>query len=236
MAALAKVQVVYSDNILQCTTYLVTGPDGAVLVDPGSGYWHDEVIAGVEHAGSRLADISHALLTHCHVDHARGAHLLGPHGIKLVSSPRTAEILGAAGHQVWYEFPQEVVATEVDLPMADGETLQVAGLEFRVLHTTGHTSGCASYLVETADGLAAFTGDLIGLTGHVGWAGSEGFSVAQSIASVEKLLAAAPAIAYQGHGPVDRPACDWLREALERGRAGEWMIDKQMHPNIPPPH
>ena len=46
-------------------------------------------------------------------------------GARLVASARTAEILRAGGHQVWYEFPDEVVATEVDVTVADGEVLRL---------------------------------------------------------------------------------------------------------------
>lgn len=235
MTASAGVYVVYGDNILQCSTYLIAGPEGALLVDPGSGYWHAEVLDGIRQAGAEVTDISHVLLTHCHVDHARGAYRFGEFGIPLVASPRTAEILRAGGHQVWYEFPQHVVATEVALTPADGDVLDLAGLTVRVLHTPGHTRGCASYLIDTPQGLTAFTGDLLGDHGNPGWAGSEGFSVEQSIASIEKLLAAGPDRVCWGHGIVEPPACQWLREALERGKAGQWRLHKEYHPHIPPP-
>ncbi len=235
MTAAAKVHVVYADQTLQCTTYLIDGPAGALLVDPGCGYWHPEVLAGIERVGGRPENISHALLTHCHVDHARGAYKFRHAGVKLVASPYTAEVLRVGGRQVWYEFPADVVATEVDVIPPDGEVLALAGLAVRVIYTPGHTPGCVSYLVATDAGLAAFTGDLIGLTGHPGWAGSEGFSQDDTMAGVAKLLAAAPDVAYQGHGPVPGPACDWLTLAADRGRAGQWEIHGEMHPHIPPP-
>ena len=180
-------------------------------------------------------EVSHVLLTHCHVDHARGAFRFRERGARLVAAPHAAEVLRAGGHQVWYEYPEEVIPTEIDLAPGDGEVLKLAGLEVSVLHTPGHTPGCASFLVQVDDGLAAFTGDLLSGDGHPGWAGSEGFSLEQSLRSLEKLLAAAPDRAYWGHGVVEGPACDWLRRGMDLGQAGLWRVQKEYHPDIPPP-
>jgi glyoxylase-like metal-dependent hydrolase (beta-lactamase superfamily II) len=206
-----------------------------MLVDPGCGYAEEQVIEGIRKAGHTLAEVAAALLTHCHVDHALGAHRFRQRGIRLVAAPRTAEILRVGGRQVWYEYPEEVVPTEVDLTPADGEVLRLAGMEITVLHTPGHTDGCASYLVETDEGLAAFTGDLVMGNGQPGWAGSEGFSVEATIASLEKLLARAPARAFTGHGAVPGSAEPWLRKALELGRSGRWELHRELHPQSPPP-
>ncbi len=235
--ASATVHAVYGDDVLQCHSWLIEGPDGAVLVDPGSGYWHDEVLAGVARTGADLKDVSHALLTHCHVDHARGGYLFRREGLRLAGSPYTADVLRAGGHQVWYEFPDKVVATEVDDVVGDGDVLELAGLSIRVVHTPGHTPGCVSYLVRTDRGLAAFTGDLLSGNFQPGWAGSEGFSVDRTIAAIERLLDEAPDVVYWGHGLIEPPACDWLRRGLELGRKSKWKPDTEFHPHVvPPPH
>ncbi|MHC4716256.1 MAG: MBL fold metallo-hydrolase [Planctomycetota bacterium] len=233
--AKARVHAVYGDDVLQCHTWLIAGPDGAVLVDPGSGYWQPEVLAGLAEGGAEPKDVSHVLLTHCHVDHARGAYLCRRNGMQIVSSAYTADVLRAGGHQVWYEFPDKVIPTEVDHVAGDGEVLEVAGLEITVVDTPGHTPGCVSYLVRTARGLAAFTGDLLSGNFQPGWAGSEGFSVPQTIAGIEKLLAAAPDVVYWGHGVIQPPACDWLRKGLELGRKGKWKPSAELHPDVVPP-
>ena len=231
---LPTIHVVHSGARLQCTSYLIDGPGGAILVDPGSGEVEAEVIEGIRRTGRRPEDVPFCLITHCHVDHCLGAHRFRRRGMKLVSAPRTAEILRAGGHQVWYEYPECVVPTPVDLTPADGETLHLCGIDIRVVYTPGHTDGCASYLVETAEGVAAFTGDLIGSNGNPGWAGSEGFSVDSTLASVEKLLGLEPARAFWGHGVIARPACDWLRDARNLGRAGAWVIHAELHPDVKP--
>ena len=220
---------------LQCATYLINGPAGAVLIDPGSGEGEQDVIDGVRKVGRTLDEVPFCLLTHCHVDHALGAYRFRNRGMQLVASARTAEIMRVGGHQMWYEYPDYAIPTEVDLTPADGAVLDLCGIAIRVVCTPGHTDGCASYLVDTDAGLTAFTGDLITTSGQLGWSGSEGFSVADTLSSVEKLLALKPVRAFWGHGSIPRPACDWLRDGLALGRAGKWVVGKEFHPDITPP-
>jgi len=235
MNAAAKIYTVHPGGYLQCATYLVDGPGGAILVDPGSGADEAGVLEGIQRTGHRIEDVGYALLTHCHVDHALGAYRFRERGVKLVASPRTAEILRTGGHQVWYEFPDCVIPTEVDIAPADGEVLELAGLRIAVLHTPGHTDGCASYLVRTAEGLAAFTGDLICGNGHPGWAGSEGFSLEATLRSIEKLIGQKPDKAFWGHGAIPGRATLWLHEALRLGKSGQWRTHAERHPDMRPP-
>ena len=238
---LPEVRVVHPGCRRQCTSYLIKGRDGAVLVDPGCGAFEDELFDGIRTAGVEVRQIHHVLLTHCHFDHTLGAGRLRDRGMKLAAHPRTAEILRDGGHQVWYEYPGYVIPAQVDITPADGDVMTLSGIDIRVLYTPGHTDGCASYMVETNEGLAVFTGDLLVCTttdgyflGHVGWAGDEGFSAEASLRSVEKLLACNPARAYSGHGVVSGPAMEWLELALGLGREGEWKLHTEFYPQQGP--
>lgn len=241
MADGATVHVVHpgrgADNggIWQCATYLLCGPQGAVLIDPGTGVYQDEVVAGIARAGCSLEDVGAILLTHCHVDHALGAYRLRAPHRPLIATPQTAEILRVGGHQVWYEYPEYVIPTMVDRTFADGEVLHFCGLEILALYTPGHTDDSASYLVRTDEGLAVFTGDLICGNGELGFSGSEGFSVEKTLHSLEKLLGHAPCRGFWGHGSVQQPASQWLQESLHRGRTGGWKPDRAFHPDVLPP-
>ena len=234
MGALPKVHIVCPGAYLQCTTYLVAGPAGAVLVDPGSSVGEEEILRKIGGLGLKIEDVRYALITHCHVDHALGAYRFREMGVKLVSAPYTAEVLRAGGHQVWYEYPAWVVPTPMDLIAADGETVRLCELDVQVIHTPGHTPGCASYLIRTEQGLAAFTGDLYSAAGRLSWAGSEGFSAAQTLHSLERLLELAPDCVFTGHGAGGIPASEWLREAIRKGRAGEWVVAGEFHPDAVP--
>ena len=233
--AKATIHIVQPSAFLQCTTYLIVGPEGAVLVDPGSGIAETGVRRGIRAAGCRPEDIRLVLLTHCHADHALGANRFRWPGCRLVASPYTARILRRAGIQVWYEFPDYVTPIKVDRTVTDGETVNVAGIRIRAIHTPGHTPGCLSFLVGTEEGRTALTGDLLGSNGNPGWAGSEGFSAAATLASVKKLCRFRPARAFWGHGSVPGDALAWLKDSVAREKAGLWKIDATPHPNAKPP-
>jgi hydroxyacylglutathione hydrolase len=126
--------------------YVVAAEPGAecVVVDPGIGVVDqlDELLA--EH---RLQPVA-VLLTHGHFDHtASVTPVCGARGIAayvhpddnglLVDpmaglSPETRAMFG--GRLEWTE-PDDVK------PLADGETLRIAGLELTVDHAPGHTRG-----------------------------------------------------------------------------------------------
>ncbi len=219
---------------LQCTSYLLVGPEGLILIDPGSSVGEEAILRRLRELGRGPGDLRAVLFTHCHVDHALSAGAWRERGCPLVATPYTAGVLRAGSREVWYEYPECVIPTEVDREVADGEVLALGGLEITALHTPGHTPGCVSYLVDTEAGLTALTGDLLTHEGHPGWAGSVGFSVEQSLASLEKLLAVAPARACWGHGVIEEPATQWLERGIALGRAGEWSLDPHLHPDARP--
>ncbi|RLA48183.1 MAG: MBL fold metallo-hydrolase [Gammaproteobacteria bacterium] len=83
--------------------------------------------------------------THCHADHVTAAWLLKQKtGCKVAS----AEVIGASN---------------VDLPLVDGDVIQVGNERLEVLATPGHTDGCLSFIM--ADHAKAFTGDALLIRG-----------------------------------------------------------------------
>ncbi len=147
-----QIHVAHANDYLQCVSYVVSNEQTAVLVDPGSGYHHSELLANIQKLGFGLNRVKAVLLTHCHVDHSRGAHLFRDEGIPIYASAKTAEILKRGGHEVWYEFPEHVVPTHVDRILEDGETVEIEGLSIDVLCTPGHTPGSLSFLLDTTAG------------------------------------------------------------------------------------
>lgn len=159
-------------------TWLLRAPGvrECVVIDPGP----DEP----EHLG-RVAEhgpVALALLTHHHPDHAGGIH-------------RFAETTGAAV-RAWN--PSLCLGAEA---LSDGEVLQVAGLEIRVLAAPGHTADSVCFLVDHDGVPAAFTGDSVlgrGTTvvaypdGHLG-------AYLESLRRLEQLPTGT--VGLPGHGP-----------------------------------
>ena len=122
-------------------TWVLLEPGGtrAAVVDPGPlDEAHLAAVAGrVDGLGARVAVI---LLTHGHPDHAESAR-------------RFAELTGAPVRAL---DPALRLGSE---GLADGDVLELDGLEIRVLGTPGHTSDSLSFLIP-ADG-ALLTGDTV---------------------------------------------------------------------------
>ncbi|MCH5278851.1 MAG: MBL fold metallo-hydrolase [Christensenellaceae bacterium] len=103
---------------------------------------------------------SHILLTHGHFDHIIGVAGLKEHENATVmihsldaaalsdSSVNLAMISGAL-----------VRPCEVDIPLKDNDRFTAAGMDFRVIHTPGHTRGCVCFVME--DEKVIFSGDTL---------------------------------------------------------------------------
>lgn len=128
-------------------SYLAGGSEAAVAVDPPRDI--DRTVAAAARRGVRIAYVAE---THVHNDYVTG-------GLEL------ARVTGAR-----YLVPAEAAVSFARTPVADGDTLPVAGrLTLRALATPGHTPHHTSYVLEEdGRGVAAFTGGslLIGAVGR----------------------------------------------------------------------
>jgi glyoxylase-like metal-dependent hydrolase (beta-lactamase superfamily II) len=152
--------------------YVIEAPAGPILVETGPASTIEHLYAGLNGLGLRPADIRHVLVTHIHLDHAGAAGHLARHGAhiyvhefgarhlinpeKLVQS--ATRIYGDQMDRLWgsiIPLPAEQVTG-----VRDGDVLQVAGLEVRVIQTPGH----ARHHHALAIGDECFVGDAAGIT------------------------------------------------------------------------
>jgi len=179
-------------------SYILRAADGsssrALIVDPGDE--SQRLLAAVEALGVELEAI---LVTHCHFDHigavapvarATGAPVWCPE----IEVPVLADIMSFVP---WPGFgPFE--SYEADHTVSGGEKLELAGLEFDVLFTPGHSPGHVTYALPSEQAL--FSGDVL-FQGSVGRVDLPGGDWPTLLSSIESLVERYPgeATVYPGH-------------------------------------
>jgi len=144
-----------ADNIYfvgnsQIAVYLITGPDGHILLDTGYESMVPEVVASIEALGFSPTDIRFIASSHAHFDHVGGhAAMKALTGAEIIAVPGDLETLEAGGvtDPVLGErnrFPP----VEVDRELMDAEAVVLGDFEMIAYVTAGHTAGCTSWTMR----------------------------------------------------------------------------------------
>jgi len=132
-----------------------------VVVDPGGDA--DRIQEAVRQTGMTVQRI---LLTHGHLDHAGAAtELAEALGVPIEGPHRADAFLLDGLAQQGAAYGMECRAVTPDRWLEEGETVEIAGHDFAVLHCPGHTPGHVVF-VSTALGFA-LVGDVL-FQGSVG--------------------------------------------------------------------
>lgn len=139
------------------SAYLITTPDGHILLDGAFAQTAPQIIANVERLGFDMRDVRYLLNSHAHVDHAAGlARLQIASGAEMVASQADRGALEAGRFPYGPSEDLTFPPVRVDRVIADNETLTLGGVTLTALITPGHTPGCTSWLMDVtgADGAA----------------------------------------------------------------------------------
>ncbi|MCL5612370.1 MAG: MBL fold metallo-hydrolase [Chloroflexi bacterium] len=174
---MAKTRVITLDLNFQGKTqaiasYLIKHSTGAILIESGPGSTLSALQAGLAANGLSVADVTHVLLTHIHLDHAGAAgwiaresgadvyvhpvgapHMLNPE--KLIAS--ATRIYGDKMQTLWGEF-LPVPPNRLKVPN-DAEEIVIGNMKFLPINTPGHAEHHYAYLFEDV----CFSGDVGGV-------------------------------------------------------------------------
>jgi len=177
--------------VLSMNAFLVEGPSGRVLIDPGlgskpSGPAADlaELVPGpgldarLAERGLRPEDIDLVVNTHLHFDHAGGNTAVGPDGAVRPAFPRADYVIPKgewdtglrppareSGSYVAADF--EPLAGTGRLRLVEGEA--ALGGELTAIPTPGHTVHHQSVLLRAGGAAVLFAGDLVPTSAHAGF-------------------------------------------------------------------
>ncbi len=195
----------------------------AVIVDPGDEA--PRLLGAIEDLG---VEIEAVLVTHCHFDHvgavapvaeATGAPVYCP----VIERPVLADIMSFVPFPGFGPFE----SYEADHTVEGGERLTLAGLEFEVVFTPGHSPGHVTYALGGERAL--FSGDVLfqGSVGRVDLPGGD-WDVLEG--SIGRLVSSYPpdTAVYPGHMGAttlgreldSNPFLSELRASAGPGRSG----------------
>jgi metallo-beta-lactamase class B len=142
--------------------FLVTGPDGHVLIDGGYPGTAPMIMASIAQLGFHIRDVKVLLNSEPHGDHAGGlAELQKASGAQLWASEASADVIASGGDDRDIALPLRTLiwmgiagypAARVDHRFKDGATIRVGTTEITAHVTGGHTRGCTTYSFNVREG------------------------------------------------------------------------------------
>jgi len=209
----------YPIGLLGSNVFLIyVHPGGeAAVVDPGLR----DVTPIQQALTAKSLQLRYIINTHGHFDHVAGNKRLKTPKVTLAIHQADRDLLtaGGGGSQFGFELS---ASPEADWLLENGDTIHVDEVEFRVIHTPGHTRG--SLCLYNAESPALLTGDTLfaGGIGRTDLSGGDAHKLKQSL----ELLTTLPkhTKVYPGHGPETTLADElrsnpWLR-GLENASKG----------------
>ena len=155
---------VYYVGICWVSAWLLTSPQGHVLIDTLYEPFTEQLLANVRTLGLDPKDIKLVVITHGHFDHAGGAARL-----KSVLGPGTRFAMSREG---WREAAEEAALSaartrpwtmiEPDIVLSDGQTVTGGNVAIEAFETPGHSMGTISFAFDARDGARSYRAFTVG--------------------------------------------------------------------------
>src|SRR2546427_9406020 len=133
---------IYYVGARNIASYLITTPEGHIMIDTGTKEMHEVIRANVAKLGFKLQDIKILLSGHAHFDHVQGhAAMKRATGARVMAIGEDAAALASGsdrsplGDEGWEPV-------QVDRVLKDGDTVTQGGTTLRAVWAPGHTPGC----------------------------------------------------------------------------------------------
>lgn len=150
---------VYYVGAAGLSAYLITSPQGHILLDGTMPENVEMITRNIETLGFKIGDVKILLNSHAHFDHAGGlAGLKRASGAQMLASEGDRWALENGKH-----FGDNVFgigtfpAVKVDRVIKDGETVKLGSTEITAVLTPGHTKGCTTWTMPVTTGTAKHT-------------------------------------------------------------------------------
>jgi metallo-beta-lactamase class B len=134
------------------STYLITTPDGHILINSSFDRTVPLIRASVEKLGFKFSDVKILLTSHAHNDHIEGNALvkeLTGAQVYVMAGDDQVVVNGGKG-QYLYTSPWK--PCKVDRVLHDGDQVKLGDAVLTAHLTPGHTRGCTTWTMRAKDG------------------------------------------------------------------------------------
>ena len=234
-------------------SYVIESGEGPILIETGPETVFENLKSGLSDLGYAPSDVKHVFVTHIHLDHSGGAWRLAETGSTIYVHPVGAphliepEKLMKSATRIYGEDDMKRLWGEVGgmdkdrvVAIEDGQSINIGGVEVRVVETAGHAGHHHCYLIENA----LFTGDTAGCLMAGGpmipATPPPEIHLEKWNASIDKMREISPDIIYLTHfggytdvGPMLDAAAEkleewseWIGERVSAGKSDEEVTEE----------
>lgn len=136
-------------------SYLITTPQGHILMDSGFAETVPRIQDSLKQLGFKMEDVRILINSHAHFDHAGGfAQLKKLTGAKLMISEADAKLIEDGGRSdfQWRDTPSfHFEPAVVDRRLHDQEKIELGGVTMTARLTPGHTKGCTTWTMKVRE-------------------------------------------------------------------------------------
>jgi metallo-beta-lactamase class B len=140
---------------LHLINYLITTPEGHILIDAAYEESVPRIRANIERLGFRTQDIRFLIATHAHSDHVAGfarMRELAPNAT-IVAGRRDVEVIESGGVTDFRaNGERQWTPVTVGQVVDDGDVIRLGGTVLTAHMTPGHTKGCTTWTMTIQDG------------------------------------------------------------------------------------
>lgn len=207
-------------NIPDSNVYVIGTKEEFFLIDAGNGFHSDEKKQSLKDSGFSVKNCKAVIVTHLHFDHTYGlkdfnkpiwmyedaAKEYLEHGLIAIMGSKRFEAMGtSAGLQ----FPKLSITRK----LTSGETLDVAGQTWTVIHTPGHSKG--SICLYNKETQTLISGDTV-FKDSIGRMDLYGGSEELMLQSLNTLQELKISTLLPGHGPTIINDENYIKKMIEK--------------------
>ncbi|HEY4128849.1 MAG TPA: subclass B3 metallo-beta-lactamase [Gammaproteobacteria bacterium] len=150
---------VYYVGASDVTSYLISTPQGLILLDGGFAQTAPMIERNIAALGFRLKDVKILLNGHAHPDHAGGlAQLKRDTGANFEAMQQEVQPLEHEGRGTFYRGDRHLYdSIHVGRVLKDGDTVSLGGVTLTAHLTAGHTPGCTTWTMPVTVGGKPFS-------------------------------------------------------------------------------